>query len=79
MKVLLGDTAVTNSSVRPKGYLCVADCSAGDPCLQTCQTMNYKGGYCSNGFVSPPDEEAFVTNIDSRSPSCVCSNDDPTA
>ncbi|KAF5975961.1 hypothetical protein FCOIX_7403 [Fusarium coicis] len=47
---------------QPKGYLCVADCSAGDPCPQTCQAMNYKGGYCSNG-----------------TPSCVCSNDDPTA
>ncbi|KAF5568523.1 hypothetical protein FPHYL_2771 [Fusarium phyllophilum] len=47
---------------QPKGYLCVFDCPAGDPCPQTCQTMNYKGGYCSNG-----------------SPSCVCSNDDPTA
>ncbi|EWZ47488.1 uncharacterized protein FOBCDRAFT_315640 [Fusarium oxysporum Fo47] len=47
---------------QPKGFLCVADCPAGDPCLQTCQTMNYKGGYCSNG-----------------TPSCVCSNDDPTA
>ncbi|EMT66953.1 hypothetical protein FOC4_g10003492 [Fusarium odoratissimum] len=47
---------------QPKGFLCVADCPAGDPCRQTCQTMNYKGGYCSNG-----------------TPSCVCSNDDPTA
>ncbi|RBR17559.1 hypothetical protein FVER53590_12078 [Fusarium verticillioides] len=47
---------------QPKGFLCVADCPAGDPCPQTCQAMNYKGGYCSNG-----------------TPSCVCSNDDPTA
>ncbi|CZR38346.1 uncharacterized protein FPRO_06463 [Fusarium proliferatum ET1] len=47
---------------QPKGYLCVSSCPRGDPCPQTCQTMNYNGGYCSNG-----------------SPSCVCSNDDPTA
>ncbi|KAH7253528.1 uncharacterized protein BKA55DRAFT_663016 [Fusarium redolens] len=47
---------------QPKGFLCVADCPAGDPCPQTCQSMKYKGGYCSNG-----------------SPSCVCSDDDPTA
>ncbi|KAF5709920.1 hypothetical protein FMUND_9764 [Fusarium mundagurra] len=37
---------------QPNGYLCVFSCPDGDPCPQTCQTMNYKGGYCSNGSPS---------------------------
>ncbi|KAF4448237.1 hypothetical protein F53441_8344 [Fusarium austroafricanum] len=35
--------------VPDKGFLCVVECAAGDACPQTCQSNNYKFGYCSTG------------------------------